>query len=215
MTALVVRAGTGARHRRASAHADGSGREGARRHGGVRHRRAIGTRRWGRVVRVLVVMVAFGIVGRSAHADLVAAALGKLDVVRPGRVVAKADDVDPGPPTKLDDSARHRRRIIAVITGSVGAASVAVGIAHAIGASSNWHDFKSGPGEPCDSALVCNAAGQRAIDRAKGLARGADILIGSGLAVVGIAAAIWFTAPEPRIVPLVGSATGAALAGRF
>jgi len=113
---------------------------------------------------------------------------------------------------RLDDSARHRRRVIAVIVGSVGAASVAVGIAHGIGAASNWHDFTAGRGEPCDSALVCNDAGRRAIDRAKGLARGADILIGSGLAVVGIAAAIWFTAPEPRVVP---TGNGVAITGRF
>jgi len=170
------------------------------------------------VKALVVIALALGLPARPARADLVGARLD--DVVRPGRV-ANRDDVDPPGqvaatlPTKLDDSARHRRRIIAVITGSVGAASVVVGIAHGIGAASNWHDFKSGPGEPCDRALVCTAAGQRAIDRAKGLARGADILIGSGLAVVGIAAAIWFTAPEPRVVPLVGPATGVAFSARF
>jgi hypothetical protein len=109
-----------------------------------------------------------------------------------------------------DDHDRHARRRIAVIVGSVGAASVVVGIFHAIGSVEDRRDA---------DALChpdCTDQGTYLAKRAHGLARGAEILIGSGLAVVGAGVAIWWTAPGIRITPVVApSMTGAVIEGRF
>ncbi len=105
---------------------------------------------------------------------------------------------DPAP-----DHDRFVRRTIAVVVGSIGAASIIVGGLHAIGSIEDRHQADG----LCDP--TCNSEGSFLANRAHGLARGAEILIGSGLAVVGIGVALWATAPEVRIVPVVAP-TGAA-----
>jgi hypothetical protein len=101
---------------------------------------------------------------------------------------------------RFDDHAHHRRRIVAVITASVGAASVAVGAAHGIGAFVDWHHLTQS--NRCDAFHVCNADGARLTDRAASLARAADIFLGSGLVVVAIAAGIWISARDVQIAPV-------------
>jgi hypothetical protein len=108
-----------------------------------------------------------------------------------------------------DDSSRHTRRIITVVTGSVGIAGVAVGVAHGIGAYQDWHEVLDR--HLCDAEHVCNPDGVRLSDRSRGLARGADILIASGLLVTGAAVVLWVTAqevkPEPHTTCVVPTVT--------
>jgi hypothetical protein len=115
---------------------------------------------------------------------------------------------------RVDDCARHRRRIIAVVTGGLGAATFAVGVAHGIGAIVDWHHLENS--NRCDAHHVCNADGVRLTDRANSLGRASDLLIGAGLLVAGGAVVIWLTAPDVRLVPVVEpTGAGAMLRGRF
>ncbi|HEV7559021.1 MAG TPA: hypothetical protein VGO00_26290 [Kofleriaceae bacterium] len=115
---------------------------------------------------------------------------------------------------RVDDCARHRRRIIAVITGGLGAATFTVGVIHGIGAFVDWHHLEHS--NRCDAHHVCNADGVRLTDRANSLGRASDLLIGAGLLVAGGAVVIWLTAPDARIVPVVEpTGAGAMLRGQF
>jgi hypothetical protein len=106
---------------------------------------------------------------------------------------------------RADDSASHRWRIVAVIAGSLGAASVAVGLAHGIGAIADWHDLENS--DRCDAHGVCNADGVRLTNRANSLATASDLLIGAGLLVLIGAGELWVTTSTFEVVPIVQPTT--------
>ena len=111
---------------------------------------------------------------------------------------------------KVDDHDRFVRRTIAVVIASLGAASVIVGTAHAVGSVEDRHEA-DGLCTP-----TCDDKGAFLSNRATNLAHAAELLIGSGLAAIGIGALVWLTAPGVRVVPVVTPAeTGAMLELRF
>jgi len=117
--------------------------------------------------------------------------------------VARADEPAAAPAAApsapaVDDLARHHRRIIALIVGGIGVASIIVGAAHGIGATEDWHEVLDE--HLCDSGHVCNPKGDFLTVRSGKLATAADIFVPSGIGVVAIGAVIWFTAPDVKVL---------------
>jgi hypothetical protein len=118
-------------------------------------------------------------------------------------VLAPAPGEGPGsappPPPPIDaptgrDPARTR---IALIVGAGGLVLAGGGLALGVSASSTWNDaFDSGA---CDRASnTCSPAGQALTDKARTRAMLSTVLIGGGLAAVGVGVVLYLTAPTER-----------------
>jgi tetratricopeptide (TPR) repeat protein len=120
----------------------------------------------------------------------------------PEQAPAVAGGESPSPdvgPTSLARPAPPRRKQLALVVGGAGGASLAAGLVFGTLARRKWNEAKAlcGGDTVCDDPAVL-AQGNALVDDARGRARLATVLVGSGAILVGAGVALWLTAPSGR-----------------
>jgi hypothetical protein len=96
------------------------------------------------------------------------------------------------PPVPPPERGMRPQRVAAIGVGGLGVASIATGAAFGLFARSQWNDAVS---NHCPALPTCDSTGVREAGDAKQAALVSTITFGAGLAALGAAAALWWTAP--------------------
>ena len=107
-----------------------------------------------------------------------------------------------GPRAGQSEDPGTTRRIAAIAVGGVGLAGLGVGGFFGLSAQSSYSDSKS----LCNDANVCTPHGTELRDSASNKALASTIACGVGIAALGTAAVLWFTAPNKPESPLAARA---------
>lgn len=141
-----------------------------------------------------------------------------VDVPSLARVSGARPIAEPSAPTPPTSRRQRKRVLIAASVGGGGVVVLGISTVLGLGAKSDYNDAK----EPCasvDGKLVCPTQADRdAVASAFRKADVATVLGIGGLALVGVGAYLYFTAPREGVVvtPMASSsAAGVSISGRF
>jgi hypothetical protein len=147
--------------------------------------------------------------------------ISRVKISQEGKTTTVEATLEAGASTKSVDRGEPapgaKRKLYAMIAMGTGGAAVVGGIAFGVLARSKWNEAKDVcGGSTCttqDEVDRANAIG----DQARSKALISTVLVVSGLAIGGVGAYLWFTAPKGTVVAPTASDTGAGvtLIGRF